>query len=296
MLATLGPDAINEAKFSTWSTKLVVLGLLWDTKSRTVSMPSGKVAKALSRLREVIVAARATRHQLEKLLGSLRHISLCYRSARAFFQRLHAIWPRFGPVRISTSVLQDLLWVESLLQHDAMNGISTSLLAGTSEPCVHLFMDASDSGLAVLYPAIREYIRVQFDSAETQVLRATTEFSINTRELISAVLAVLVWGPMWKRVPADIKRPIHVRCWIDNLSATAWIARHRACHPAGQELLRVLSCAEVEFGLHVSAVHIPGAQNTLADMGSRAWSGTGLRDWSNKMSSWCEQVVPPRFR
>ncbi|POM58731.1 LOW QUALITY PROTEIN: Hypothetical protein PHPALM_36585 [Phytophthora palmivora] len=259
MLATLGPDAINEVKFSTWSTKLV-----------------RQVVKALSRLREVIVAARATLHQLEKLLGSLCHISLCYRSARVFFHRLHVMWrraPRFGSERVSTSVLQALQWFEALLHHDAVNGISTSLLVGTWEPCELLSMDASVSGLVVLYPAISEYFRVQFDSAETPSLRATTPFGINTRELLNAVFRRPGVGASVEAYAADIKHPIHVRCWIDNFSATAWIARHQAYHSAGQELLRVVLYSEVELGLHVSAEHIP-----LVDTGSRAWFGTGLCD------------------
>ncbi|RLN27402.1 hypothetical protein BBJ28_00024183, partial [Nothophytophthora sp. Chile5] len=49
MMAVLGPRAINEAKFSPWSTRLEVLGLEFDTANRTVSMPADKIQKALQR-------------------------------------------------------------------------------------------------------------------------------------------------------------------------------------------------------------------------------------------------------
>ncbi|ETM53592.1 hypothetical protein L914_02942 [Phytophthora nicotianae] len=48
MLAVLGPNAINEKKFSPWATNLDVLGLSWDTQERTISMPPDKVQKSLN--------------------------------------------------------------------------------------------------------------------------------------------------------------------------------------------------------------------------------------------------------
>ncbi|KAE9016061.1 hypothetical protein PR003_g8694 [Phytophthora rubi] len=50
MLAILGPASINEEKFSAWETKLQVLGLEFDTKACTISMPTEKIAKALGRV------------------------------------------------------------------------------------------------------------------------------------------------------------------------------------------------------------------------------------------------------
>ncbi|KAG1712656.1 hypothetical protein DVH05_000398 [Phytophthora capsici] len=57
-------------------------------------------------------------------------------------------------------------------------------MAEMLEPAVHLFMDASNEGLAVLYPAAREYIRLQFDEEERLAMKLSTSgstswFSIN---------------------------------------------------------------------------------------------------------------------
>ncbi|OWZ07944.1 hypothetical protein PHMEG_00019592 [Phytophthora megakarya] len=304
MLAVLGPNAINEKKFSRWSTKLDALGLSWDTEARTISMPPEKVDKALTRIASVLQADLISRHQLEKLLGSLRYMSLCCRSARAFVQRLHQVWcqtSRFHRIRLSAEITQDLRWVECLLQNGRANKVSTSVVAGTLEPAVHLFMDACDEGLCILYPSAREYVRLHFDVEELQAIKSPLSaesawFSINVREALSAVLAVLVWGPRWSSHVRANNQPVHIRCWIDNKSAVAWLGNQQSRNPSGQELNRVLACAELQFGLHVSTEHLRGSSNFLADLGSRAWTGHMLEIWTNRVRSWCSQDIPPEFR
>ncbi|ETL42368.1 hypothetical protein L916_06822 [Phytophthora nicotianae] len=194
------------------------------------------------------------------------------------------------------------MWIEYLLVQGVMNPVPTSIIAGTLPPDVNLFMDGCEQlGPRSIVPAIREYIRIQFDADELLAIQhasnsAVASFSINVREMLSAVLAVLVWGPHWWHLSSTTRRPLHVRCWIDNMSAVTWIDRHRTSNLLGQELLRVLSCAELEYGVHVSTEHLQGSSNYFADLGTRAWSDTDLRTWTNLTSSWCEQEVPRQFR
>ncbi|ETP29429.1 hypothetical protein F442_21421, partial [Phytophthora nicotianae P10297] len=177
------------------------------------------------------------------------------RSTRAFLQRLHQLWrrsSRFQSIRLPQDARHDLRWVASLLQNGAANRVPTSIMADTLEPAVHLFMDASNECIAVLYPAAREYIRLQFDEEERLGMKlptsgSTSWFSTNVREALSAVLSVLVWGPQWQATCRPKDRPLHVRCWIDNASAVAWLGDHNTKNPAGQELTRVLYCAELSI-------------------------------------------------
>ncbi|ETI31444.1 hypothetical protein F443_21588 [Phytophthora nicotianae P1569] len=187
MIATLGPKSINEKKFSSWSTRLVALGLTCDTQRRTISIPADKVHKALNRISDALSHPTVSRHQVEKLLRSLRYLAICCRSTRAFLQRLHQLWrrsSRFQSIRLPQDARHDLRWVASLLQNGAANRVATSIMADTLEPAVHLFMDASNEGIAVLYPAAREYIRLQFDEEERLGMKlptsgSTSWFSIN---------------------------------------------------------------------------------------------------------------------
>ncbi|EGZ30551.1 hypothetical protein PHYSODRAFT_477616, partial [Phytophthora sojae] len=70
LLAVLGEGAINEDKFTPWAPVQTVLGLQFDTHSRTVSMPESKILKA----RRLVVAAfhstAMSRTALRSLVGS----------------------------------------------------------------------------------------------------------------------------------------------------------------------------------------------------------------------------------
>lgn len=87
-LAVLGPEAINDAKFASWSHQVHALGLAWDTVVRTVSMPPAKITKALLLIDGLATQASASRKQVAQLLGSLRHVCSCLRSAKPFYQRI----------------------------------------------------------------------------------------------------------------------------------------------------------------------------------------------------------------
>ncbi|OWZ21355.1 hypothetical protein PHMEG_0004117 [Phytophthora megakarya] len=49
MATVIGPTAINEKKFTHWATQCKALGLLWDTETGSVSIPTDKLEKALGR-------------------------------------------------------------------------------------------------------------------------------------------------------------------------------------------------------------------------------------------------------
>ncbi|GMF23302.1 unnamed protein product [Phytophthora lilii] len=111
MMATLSPNAINDKKFSSWATELCAFGLVWNTDRKTVSMPASKITKALARITEALNAKFIQKKQLEKLLGSLRHVGLCYRATCAFIQRLHCPWraaSKLAKINLFSPVRDDL--------------------------------------------------------------------------------------------------------------------------------------------------------------------------------------------
>ncbi len=80
-------------------------------------------------------------------------------------------------------------------------------------------------------------------------------------ELVAVLLACAVWGPQWQR------KLIH--CWCDNQAAVQAI-RARSCRDDGlMHLLRCLLFLEASYQFQLSASHIPGINNTLADHLSR---------------------------
>ncbi|GMG17424.1 unnamed protein product [Phytophthora fragariaefolia] len=168
MMAVLGPHAINEAKFSSWGTQLRELGLEWDCMARTVSIPADKITKALTRVEAATTSPRISSVDLRRLLGSLRHVASCLRAAKPFYQRLHALVasaPRYGSIAVTTWVVDDLFWFETILRYGHLSGVPTYLFGSMPQPNVHLHMDASGDGLCVLDPAGERYITVALSAS-----------------------------------------------------------------------------------------------------------------------------------
>ena len=71
MIATLGPDAMNMKKFQPWQEVFIALGLKWDLRNATVSMPQEKINKAKSRVRHLLARGSASRNDMETLFGDV---------------------------------------------------------------------------------------------------------------------------------------------------------------------------------------------------------------------------------
>lgn len=195
----------------------------------------------------MLSAASASRSSMDKLLGSLRHVSSCFPPARAFFQRLQVFASRCRPFQrrdLSHDVVEDLQWFRAVLQHqERFNGIPVSRFSGAVAARYHVFMDASDDGLCVLEPTFKQYLRVQFTEAEKGAFKGSGgERSNNVRELQSAVLAALYWGPAW--ATSDPSESVGECFHIDNSSAMAWASKRASRHPLAQLYNRLLSLAE----------------------------------------------------
>jgi hypothetical protein len=303
MMAVLGPRAINDKKFSIWSSRIEVLGLDFDTTQRTVSMPQSKLTKALDRVTAMSRRSTTSGHELQCLLGSLRHVSFCLRSAKPFYQRVHSACkraPQRGRIPVSPAVKQDLQWFDFILRNGQWTGLPTSMFRADLQIDVHLYMDASNDGLAVLDPARSRFIQVFFDSEEASMITESDScgFTINVRELMCVSLAAALWSDDWMDSPltSTLSTMTHVRAWSDNTCAVAWTNQLYSDNPFAQELLRVLGLCEATKRFRVSAGHLPGACNTLADAGSRACYDTFASVWSNGIASWMQTPVPPHMR
>jgi len=319
MMATLGPHCVNEKKCTGWTQQFHALGLDWDLVHCTVSMPLEKVTKAYQRTVAVLEGTTITKLQLQQLIGSLRHVCTCNPSARAFLQRIQTACNRTTgrhPVPTSDDLRADARVFAYILQHSRLQGIPLEIFSDIQAPDLHLYMDASDSGLAILDPSGRRFIQVCFDTSEIElVLRnklltsrhpsslshprtddaaaPNDSFSINVREFLSVIFAIATWGADW----ANAERPVHIRAVLDNTSAIKWTNALTSPNLLGQRLCRTLSCLLARHGVRVTAQHLPGEQNTMADAGSRASeSAEHTTTWSSFTKNWTECQVPAALR
>lgn len=302
MIEVLGPHAINEEKFTRWSSTGSSLGLHWDFKKFELRMPPHKIEKATCRINAVFASHITTARSLNKLMGSLRHVSACLKPAVAFFQRV-ATLQRFARgkrfVVIPQDVREDLRWFKAVLQTERLNRVSFRMFLDVQPPQYHIFMDASDLGLCALFPEKRQYLLVKFSEEELAMINESKDqkvfaLSINIREFMSAAFAALVWSPLFVNNSGETT---HVRFWLDNTAAIAWNNKKASRHSFGQLLIRLLAFHEVRYGLHFSASHIPGIDNEIADAGSRIWDSPAMSDkFANYTLHWSQVFIPESWR
>lgn len=102
------------------------------------------------------------------------------------------------------------------------------------------------------------------------------------------------WGRQW--CGRSVNQIIHVRCWSDNGSAIIWRNTVSSCNVLSQEIYRAIGLAKAVFGIHVSAAHLTGSTNVMADAGSRVWKEPDQRTWSNFSRSWFQRELPQYWR
>jgi hypothetical protein len=299
MMAVLGPTAINEKKFSGWTSNLKALGLEWDLEHCSVSIPEEKIAKALARVSRVHNRGSTTKKELQQLLGISRHVCTCIQPAMAFVQRLQNACnsaPIHRSFRLDGGSWNDLQWLQAILEHGRLRHIPTSLFAKRHDPDVHLYMDASDVGLVVLDPSASRYIQLWFSDEETSWINnpQAHSFTINVREHFGCALALVLWGSSWSDPRQNTT--VHIHAHVDNTSSVAWVNRRYSPNQLGQELNRAMGLAEATHGLHLTATHIAGSLNQMADAGSRATTQPHTSLWLSLSKGWTSTPVPATAR
>ena len=326
MTLSLGHTAIHPTKFSDkWEQKIHYLGLNWCLQSCTVSMPRDKIEKAISRIKGLMSSQYVTRTQLQQAVGTLRHVCTCIPAAKPFYQRLQSAsnLPSGHKLKVCPDLIADCLWFQVILEHGQLQNIPVSIFAAITSPNIHLYSDACDAGLVILDITRRRYILVEFDEDEREAIlriKAKTvarrlarkrrrqfgqgpipddiaddasDFSINVREFFAVVLAFSLWGSDWNR-PGQTT---HVRSWIDNSAAVAWLNKLASPNKLAQQLLRTLGLTLAKYRLHQSGAHLPGSWNYIADHGSRSMISTKSADiWSLFSNSWRQTQVPTALR
>ncbi|GMF19673.1 unnamed protein product [Phytophthora fragariaefolia] len=243
MATVLGPDAINEDKFTSWARRQQIIGLIFDTVTNTVVMPASKIAMALECVPPS--SALATRS------GFLRDET----RSRVVVSYLGSSVPE---------------------RHSAV------LFPRTGSPDTVVEMDVSDDGLCALVAAGRQVLRYRFALTERHLIQTTktvpmTGFDINYRELLSCAFTVHTWGSAWTSHQGDpLATPVHVQFRIDNTSAVSWQTKMGSRNTRAQTVIRLRSHWELAFGLHFSSIHVPGAENRIADAGSRSFCKLGV--------------------
>lgn len=232
------------------------LGILLDTLAMEARLPEDKLADLRARLDSFQHRRTCSKRELLSLIGSLSFACKVVVPGRTFLRRLIDLSTTVGPlhhhVTLTAASRADLLWWRTFLS--SWNGRSLFLEPWwTPSPDMELFTDASST---VGYGAF--FDNLWFAGTWDADLRGE---DIAVQELYVIVLAVNTWGHRWPR------RRVLFHC--DNEAVVAVVRSGTSRSKRLMDLLRCLFFVCAKHHCSVSAVHIDGPSNAIADSLSR---------------------------
>ena len=255
LLRSLG-FAINWAKVADPAQDLVFLGIRINTVSGTLSLDPDKTAEVIRQLNWALGCTRMSRSRLESITGKLSWAAnvvvwgrsrLCYS-----YTTIAALKKPKHKLRIQ-ELKNDWIW-----WRDALAFGSRSRRIWDQRPSTWLSCDACSVGGGAFYHGDWVYCNWQLDSDLASV-------HINIKELAIIQRAIQRWA-------ASLAKS-RVYILTDSAVAAAYINNQHSSNPEAIKLLQSLANACHQNDIQVVCIHVPGANNALADAVSRLHEG-----------------------
>ena len=253
---------LAEDKIEGPSQVLTFLGILLDTLQGEARLPPDKLADLRTILRQCNSRSFISKSELATLMGKLSFAARVVVPGRTFTRRLWDLKARYDHPRmkphyrgaLNAACRADIKWWNILL--DGWNGKSF-FLHNAWIPAMELglYTDASGSwGFGAYYGAEQRWLQGKWTDDQA-------ELSIGYKELYAVVAACSTWGHHWSSM--------RLRIHCDNAAVVACIRSGTSRAPRLMPLLRclVMICARQNFVL--SAEHVAGRTNVIADALSR---------------------------
>ena len=237
-------------------TALTFLGIHIDTVQMTLSLPAEKLVRIQEELERWSGKKFrwCRRQELELLIGLLHHAARVVRPGRSFLYRLISLLrgrhDDVKYIRLKAEARTDILWWRVFIK--IWNGVAISPVIST--PQAFLTSDASGNWGCGAFTGSKWF---QFQWTPEYGLSEQITF----KELLPIVLAVIMWGKHWAG--------LHLHCNCDNEAVVHILASCYTRDSSVMHLLRCLFFYEAYYAMHISATHVPGHANGLADDLSR---------------------------
>ena len=239
------------------STTLTFLGIELDTIQFELRLPAEKLHCLQSQLQRWAYRKCCNKRDLESLVGYLHDASMVIRPGRTFIRRFidllksahHRSASSF--LRLNVEARSDIWWWHCFISQ--WNGLSMMQSTRRNNPEVILTSDASGSWGCGAYENTAWF---QYQWSE-----ATKAYNITAKELLPIIFAAAIWGAQWENKS--------VLCRCDNEAVVQILNSGTSRDPIIMGLMRCLYFIAAKFSLLLSATHLAGADNILADALSR---------------------------
>lgn len=245
---------INYNKISGPAQSLIFLGVLINTVQMTLSLPDEKLADFHLLLKSFTVKRRASKRQLESLIGSLNWASQVIQGGRPFMRRMinlkNTLKNHSDKALLNSEFSADLAWW--LIFMKTFNGKAQIL---DNRPVTSIQCDACTEGGGAAFLNDFFYINWALDMPDVAPLH------INLKETVIIVLAIFKWAYLLKNRRVII--------YTDNMTAKSVINKMSSRNPVVMVYIRLLFFMQAICNFSIFAVHISGKANRLADACSR---------------------------
>ncbi len=238
------------------ATKMVFLGVMFDTDNLTLEITPDRLTEIEDELKTWLTKTYCTRHDVQELLGKLNFVASCVRPARIFMARMLAFLrstPPVGTTLIPTDCKKDLVWWFTFMRQ--YNGVSMMMMDEWSQPDEVLATDACLEGGGGAW-CEGEFWHMKFPAFISE-----QQLHISALEMLVIVVSVKVWKHKLRG------KRIIVNC--DNSAAVEVLNKGKTRDPFLQACLREIEFVAANGEWEIRARHIPGVDNRIPDLLSR---------------------------
>jgi hypothetical protein len=267
---------IQEAKDKSYGpdSQMEFLGVLFDAPSMTMAVTPDRIQEILELIKNWLNKKKATKRELQVLIGKLQFIAKCVRSGRIFISRLLLILPSLRRQHhrfyVNKDFKRDLMWWQSFLID--FNGVSVIPNMAWVTPDTHFSTDSS-------LKACGGWCGNQYFSRKFPVSVTQAHSHINSLELITVMVALKIWAPQLANSRFLI--------YCDNEASVMVMNAGRTKDPLMLRIIREIAFLGASYNFQIRAIHVKGVDNRLSDILSRA-------PVDNKFHCKLQEVLPPQ--
>ena len=215
-----------------------------------MSIPEEKLRNIKNLCKEWLTKTVVTKRELQSLLGSLLYVSKCIKIARIFLSRMLDTLRRHhtrGKIDLDTDFKRDLVWFYKFsIQFNGVAFFDKRSVQATVE------LDASLTGMGAVWGNMVYAV---------PLVKTFSMFSIVHWEMFNILIALKVWGHMWKN------KKIHIKC--DNQAVVSILNTCKSTDKYLRAIARNILFLCAMNDIHLITTHILGKTNIIADILSR---------------------------
>ena len=239
------------------NTKMVILGLEFDSLAQTVSVPLPRREALQIILQQWIGREYATKQEMQSLIGVLIFCCYAVRWGRAFTRRLidkmASVPMQTDSIAIDEGIRADIGWWIKFMKD--WNGVSVLIDWRPIPVEWHFYSDSSNPTCAGVW----NDAWWSYDFTEEDIARL--DDNISCKELFAVVTHCATFGPQLAGAT--------IMLFCDNSASVDAITSMKAHSSVMMSLVRELFFLCARYSFQIKAQHVPGKENPLADALSR---------------------------